>query len=412
MLPSDPDFPFEMDSLQCVLRVPLDYPRTQSPSLRITNQEMDRGYQINVEKGFHSLMIQSPTSTLLALMNALDKQLENFLVGPKADTFKLITNASNRESDAKALPSVNEKAAPSPDRPVYTEPAAVFTAQQRAEARSKRAVEIRSLEARLGRHPMFSKLPGGLSFLVPRDLPTDIRDINSAELIVPISYGLEPCRITLDRPESSIAASIEAAFQQRARDHPEMTLMAHVNYLAQNMHSMRGESEVQVMPSGSRNLSTAGDSHRSDSEMQDKSVPDDPPGSHLKSIPRPPEWSDPRNEEEDDSSSEDYEPSELSDEADGGAPIPPEDGERPAPERGILLTFPQLELHGIEVLEMTSLSLTIKCERCKDYMDVKNVESKTARNSSSIRTSSCKKCARPLSVGMSYLRSGSFSGID
>ena len=68
-------------------------------------------------------------------------------------------------------------------------------------------------------------------------------------------------------------------------------------------------------------------------------------------------------------------------------------------ERGILLSFPQLELHGIELMEVTTLSLTIKCERCKDTMDVDRLRNNTTSDASGMRDLSCKKCANALAVG-------------
>lgn len=83
MIPSDPDFPFEMTALECVLHVPTSYPENGRPSLDVRNQEMGRAYQINVERGFAILAGKSPQATLLGLMNALDKQLEHLLTEQK-----------------------------------------------------------------------------------------------------------------------------------------------------------------------------------------------------------------------------------------------------------------------------------------------------------------------------------------
>ena len=44
LVPSDPDFPFELDGLRCTLTVPEAYPRKDAkPTLRVTNPEMERG---------------------------------------------------------------------------------------------------------------------------------------------------------------------------------------------------------------------------------------------------------------------------------------------------------------------------------------------------------------------------------
>lgn len=57
------------------------------------------------------------------------------------------------------------------------------------------------------------------------------------------------------------------------------------------------------------------------------------------------------------------------------------------PERGVALSFPNLELYTIELLQLDMLSLTIKCLRCKDIQDVDKLRSESSRKLS------CKKCA-------------------
>jgi uncharacterized CHY-type Zn-finger protein len=85
------------------------------------------------------------------------------------------------------------------------------------------------------------------------------------------------------------------------------------------------------------------------------------------------------------------------DSEDGGAELEPQDPETAQtpeknPEKGTALSFPFIELHGIELLELTSLNLIIKCERCKETMDFATLKSNTPQ------TSSCKKCAALLKV--------------
>lgn len=71
----------------------------------------------------------------------------------------------------------------------------------------------------------------------------------------------------------------------------------------------------------------------------------------------------------------------------------------PPPERGILLSFPSLELEGIEILEIISLSITVKCERCKELKEVSKL-----RHGDRRRVESCEKCARNLGIGMCCIK--------
>jgi hypothetical protein len=120
-----------------------------------------------------------------------------------------------------------------------------------------------------------------------------------------------------------------------------------------------------------------------------------------KVIPRPPEWdvkaadSDSEYSDEDDYSYDSGDDTETSATADevvaqpAGAPV----------EKGVLLSFPQLELHSIELMELTTLNLTIKCERCKDTMDVLRLHNNVSGEAANMRDETCKKCASALAVG-------------
>jgi hypothetical protein len=125
--------------------------------------------------------------------------------------------------------------------------------------------------------------------------------------------------------------------------------------------------------------------------------------SHIKVIPRPPEWdikaadSDSGSESSDEGdysydSGDDTEASATADEVTtqpAGAPV----------EKGVLLSFPQLELHSIELMELTTLNLTIKCERCKDTMDVLRLRNNVSGDAANMRDETCKKCASALAIG-------------
>jgi hypothetical protein len=69
-----------------------------------------------------------------------------------------------------------------------------------------------------------------------------------------------------------------------------------------------------------------------------------------------------------------------------------------------MLSLPFLELHGIELLELVSLSLTIKCDRCKTAVDVPNIKNSSG-DSSGIRSESCRKCANALDIGNNSISS-------
>ena len=421
--PSDPDFPFELDALLCALVVPASYPNSGRPSLKISNPEMERGYQINVERGFDSLVSRTPNRTLLARMNDLDRDLESFLTPEKAQTIKLVANAGPPASVARASSSAvgepqlqvgQPKAQELQRESTLTPKPPTFTAQQRADAEARRTTDLRQLEARMGRQPLFSKSPDGVSFTVriqPKVrnlLPLSLQSIQAVKLIVPISYNLEPCRILIAEsgPEARL---IEEAFKKRAQRHPEMTLMMHLNLLGVNMHLMakddantKAESAPTISaPIPATQLPTTSSTSQQEPSSINETALADHDKSHIHVIPRPPEWS--HVEEESDgedtySDTYDSEGDVTPSDEEGGVHVQGEGSSTTQPERGILLSLPFLELYGIELFELTSMSLVIKCDRCKDTKDVKGIRSRTVEQAN-VKTESCNKCGNVMTVG-------------
>lgn len=415
LIPSDPDFPFEMAGLECVLHVPLSYPKDRKLSLDVKNREMGRGYQINVERGFDALVAKLPQSTLLGLMNTLDKQLEMLLKDEKAQTIKIVTNAG-----AGRVPkpiSQNSQGPPKsqisrPVKPAKSAP--TFTCEQRKAAEARREIEVRQLEARLGRLPLFRKSPDGVAYVVPieprrhDDLPVPLQAVKSVKFFVPLLYPLEQCTIELQGVAREAATKTERLFERKVIENWDTNLMGHVNYLAQNMHVFattaepEPESNVAQDSPDSENIAPRVEGLSLSPPRAEDGKPsafdEDDVRAHVKVIPRPPEWAAGSGDEGSDHS--DY-----TDSYDSGDEFIDEDHEShalesipeassdSAPERGISLSFPNLELYGIELLELVSLSITVKCERCKDSLDISNL-----RNAAGARSESCKKCASAFNV--------------
>lgn len=215
-------------------------------------------------------------------------------------------------------------------------------------------------------------------------------------------YPLQRCRIEIPGVGREVAHKTERAFCTRAESNVGMTLMAHVNYLAQHMHEMATEPEIEPEePAESAvpvdNLRIEGDEvevpNQRFTELEDDR-------SHIKIVPRPPEWTTHGNEESDSDST-------FSDSYDSGDEFEEEHEEhlhdhtpestQGAPSiqpagRGISLSFPSLELYNIELLELTSLSLSVKCTRCKTSSDIHNIRT------SNPRSASCSKCVQPFSL--------------
>lgn len=409
MAPSDPDFPFDMLGLECILHVPTVYPRDGRPSLHVKNKEMGRGYQINVERGFARLAESRPQSTLLGLMNNLDKQLESLLTEQKAETVTIIHNHIPGKSAQQAKPVKPEQEVEPPQPSVATSsrPQEFYAPEQRRFASARREAETRQLEARTGRLPLFSKSSDGIAYTVPiiprkhEDLPEPLQAVRSIKLFVPLLYPLQHCRAEILGVSREAAKNTETAFEKKAMEIPETTLMGHVNYLAQNMHLLATQPiEEQAEKADVPEVTSLSLEESAPEKDIGPAKGGEDDRSHIKFIPRPPEWA-AQNEEEDSTDGEysDSYDSGDEDEEGGGAAldtIPEPTTLTTGPERGISISFPFLELYGIELLELVSLCITIKCERCKNTMDISNLRDKVHK------TEPCKKCAMPLSV--SYRR--------
>lgn len=449
LAPSDPDFPFDLPKgLKCVLHVPNAYlkpeegtlkketergaGRRRTPWLDVKNAEMGRGYQINVERGFARLVERSPGLGLLGWMKELDRGLEKMLAEDKAEVVTFIPN-NNKIGSRLETGKQPEVVGPNPLNQTKKNATAnspnhhqtSYSPAQLQAAAARREVETRQIEARLGRLPLFAKSTDGIAYTIPitprkpMDLPVPLQDVKTVKLYVPLLYPVQHCRIELQGMSRDAAKKTESGFEKRAKAEKGMQLMGHVNWLAQNMHLLatapdpeaesnpKHEEEEKMM----QELALEPPTKQSAKASQDQ---DD--RSHVIIVPRPPEWSVPtrkdggeeHSSDDYDSDEEDFSEDDDDDEEHGVAlPTVPETTPLTNPERGISLNFPNLELYGIELLELTLLSITIKCERCKESMDISNLKTSVPATSTpkinapppaKPRSESCKKCASALSI--------------
>lgn len=423
LTPSDPDFPFELDSLQCVLHVPHLYPDTQHPTLKVTNPEMEPAFQANVARGFDDLvdftLRTNGRGTLLNWLNTLDRQLERLLTTlEKGPTLKFVSNTGKAESakqpDTAERQSLNQagtsrsvQAAPTPtvanppEQNFVQQP--VFTSEQKAQAEKRRSTETKQLDARLGRLPLFQKRTEG-SFIIPIQptkqdrLPKSLQAVKIVKLSIPPLYPLHQSYIELQGFDCPEARSVETGFAQWIEKNSQLNLVSQINYLASNIHTFAKTPLPDVAEHSQYEHVPIDDNPPSEQQGPDSvDINQDKP--HLHVIPRPPEWSVPEQSGSDvtDESSYDTSEEEPSEEEsiEGGAPVP---AILDTPGRGVALSFPFMELYGIELLEVIFLAVTIKCTRCKESTDIKNVPHITEQNQIP-KTESCRKCANPMTIG-------------
>ncbi|KAJ5550069.1 Zinc finger CCCH-type [Penicillium sp. DV-2018c] len=431
LAPSDPDFPFELEALQCVLHVPKTYPQKR-PTLQVTNPEMEAAYQANVVRGFNEIVDftyrTNGQGTLLGWLNSLDKKLEPLLTTlERGPTLKFYANVGDGSTSKEPVkPPEKTPKQPSPSQAPTKVPSAAakpapqvrtvvpqHTPEAKAAAEKRRAAETKQLEARLGRLPLFQRMLDGRTYILPiqptkkERLPRTLQALKTVKLFVPQLYPLEHSSIKLQGVEGPEVKTTELGFTQWVEQTSQLSLVSQVNYLTANIHKFAETplpEEQDSMEPGPPSIEAE----------EDESIeqPANPPTAtstreendrpHLVHIPRPPEWSVPDPESgagttSDESSYDEDEATETEDDEAGGAPVATS-VDNNAPGRGIALSFPYLELYGIELLEIMHLNITIKCERCKVSVDIKNVPQATDEKGMAARMESCRKCANNMSV--------------
>ncbi|RDA89823.1 hypothetical protein CP533_3016 [Ophiocordyceps camponoti-saundersi (nom. inval.)] len=402
--PSDPDFPFELAYLDCRLRVPKCYP-DERPRLRVANPHMPRGFAINIERGWDKLVGEREGATLLALVNALDRHLEAFLSEEKADTVKLVTFKDTRHLHTKAqstttpdpvlTPKAEPKPSAGPGRPPLREK--VYTKDQVAAAKQRRALEVRQLETRMGRLPGFRRSADGVVFTLPiepkrrGELSSGLRSVCTLHLIVPLLYPLQHPRIQLNEADAADAELVEELFTQRAASQELLSLTGHINYLALNLSSL--EKQARASKAEAQARAEAGAKERvvppasNGADASDTQGPEIMKGGHVQIIPRPPEW---MVDESDGSSTDSSE--EMTGEEDEAEDSSGMEGgsAKEWPERGTLIQLPSVELQGIELLQIQVLSIRVKCDRCRTANEM------TGLGPGVESTWSCSKCTAEL----------------
>ncbi|KAK0667536.1 hypothetical protein QBC41DRAFT_395824 [Cercophora samala] len=434
LVPSDPDFPFDLPQLACDLHIPPQYPKSPA-KLRVKNSDIPRGFAINIEKGWDKLVEERQknggSGTLLSLVNGLDKRLEGLLSEEKAETVKLTIFKDTRHLDQLTQQQQQQQQQEEKQEVVVVEkkveapvvrrpyvPLETYTQSQIAEAKARRAREVRQLEARMGRLPHYHRSSDGIIYTLPLEpkkrgeLPDELKGIGSVQLVVPLLYPLQNLRVLLNDVEGGqegeeLAEGVEEAFSKKAGElvkkegseqGEKMGLVAMVNWLAQRIHLLvrevvrEREKRRKEVEEGKGKVVEVEVKEAEHAAIVEKVGQVD--RGHLHVIPRPPEWG---FGDDDESESSDYDSEDEDDE--GGAELG-KDGEETGGsslptqtvEKGTAMSFPSIELHGVELLQVSILSLVVKCDRCKTPNEVTGLKNNLEK------ASSCKKCATVFTV--------------
>ncbi|KAI5787759.1 hypothetical protein FPQ18DRAFT_262903 [Pyronema domesticum] len=432
--PSDPDFVYSIDILRLRLTVPIHYRSNvhEKPSIEVLNQEIPVGYRVNVERGFDELVEGKPGATLLNLMNALYRALEKILSGEKATTVKIVPNLTPVSRTPVLVPSpvatppppkeikVEVRPAPPPPKPVAA-PAPVVTKEQREKAAERRALETRQLESRLQLSSVFVKSSDGIEYVVPLEprrkdlLPVPLQPLKKVRLMVPLSYDIMPARIEIDKgvPEV-IREKIQKQFAKYLEENKQVSLIAALNILSARLHLWAVDKEdKKVELPGSRKNSAVrapspekGKGKEKETEKEDTPPPtvnhdEEYDKSHIKVIPRPPEWSFPDQDSDgsDDEEYSDFEDEKEAEDAAGEKEAAEADGASHAiQEKGTSLSCPGIQMSGIELVEILSINVNIKCTRCKKEKEILGIKGSPPGMEAQPQAFRCEQCSEVIAI--------------
>lgn len=421
LIPSDPDFPFDIQSLDFNLYIPLDYPSrriphredsnrppppTVFPMIVVQNEDIPKGFSVNVDMGFKLLSeaYAQKGLTLLDMIVALDRELENFLRQGKRDTIKIVKMNNNRPKTASSDPAVSQLMPTQGDSdttpkfnfdshtPIFVPP----------EVRKERQAQIDKLKHSLGESSMWtvssdkSEDVYGITVTPknPTDLPSDMNGELTFNLHVPNSYGIsEPCFVIFPVFADDFPSSrVEGRFNEFARIHKDWKLFSLVNFLACRVGDLMSEDyEAQddgtfSAPKKETEVQEAQEEATS-SEIQDKAR------KILSSLLQKPTTTMPSIDTPSIDTSATEEANEEAEMTDDSAieednifnlePIKP---------RGIALQVPTLSMTNVGILECTTINLVVICDRCGTQNDLFNVVSGPYGRDSKPVAAGCTKC--------------------
>ncbi|KAF9902396.1 hypothetical protein EC991_004977 [Linnemannia zychae] len=291
IVPSDPDFPYEISALHILLAVPKSYP-TQPCSVSVLNRDIPKGFATNLERGFAQAAQQQ--KSLLAHLNWLDVNMEQLLQKPPAPTIRFIGHANNTSKTSSANSSTSAPAPvlppplptavlqsssfstatssksrndttktqpkpPSPQPQPQHQPQApqkqappppiqkTFTSAEREQASVQRQKQMNQIQARF-RSSFESLSPTSVNISLEsadkEKMPVKWQGPLWIELLVPTLYPLEPCDIRLrengNNPEIEIwrARNVEQGFRKIVEAMPQLTLFQLLNQLNRDLKDL------------------------------------------------------------------------------------------------------------------------------------------------------------------------------
>ncbi|CAN6664529.1 hypothetical protein TRVA0_036S00320 [Trichomonascus vanleenenianus] len=393
--PSDPDFAFDLDTLQFNLIVPKDYPKSV-PYIQVTNEEIPKGYSANVEIGFAELaQEQLGKMSLLNMINKLDHNLEDYLTREKRATIRIVRQ---KKVTRKASPEAasGDDTTPKPTGAMSFNPTKVFIPGY---VKRQRLEQIDLLQHRMGgTMALFSHEPeigSTYSLTVSKSsemLPPELQEPFRILLFIPADYNMSPCTISIPTVDNVEARNIENNFNHQAEVfRKNWSLSALMNYLFEKLDSLILPPADLITPQASpREADSTSIEHDTDTaaghEENDILAENDEIDENEEN-----DDNDPMPEDGEDGHKKESEAS-HEESANTMSEMPPLDL------RGTALILPHIKLSNIGFLECQVLNLVVKCNRCKTTNDLLNLASAPYGRESKAVGTACTKCNATLAA--------------
>lgn len=437
--PSDPDFPFDIQTLDFNLYIPINYKaqtpkegsrvRTLSgefPVIVVLNKDIPSGFSVNIDIGFKLLAEKFLKSgrTLLDMIIALDKELEGFLKQGKRETIKIVKMNNNRPKQAVSTSSSISTTANSTSPISFNldSPPTIFVPP---DVKKERQAQIDKLKHSLGKSSMWA-VSSDRSEDVYRvtiackndtDLPAEMKGNLEFNLHIPASYGIEKScfvifPLIVDEFPSNL---VENNFNKFLRSHKDWKLFSLVNYLACRIGDLMS-TEYEEQESGLSIEDSEVETHNADSTVEAESPVEDSDDIRKAEIQdkarkilssllsNRPSTDNHDSEEKSENIETSLPEKESQDDPASSKEMEAEDENiftlEPIKPRGIALVLPSISMTNIGILECTTINLVVMCDRCGTQNDLFNIMSGPYGRDSKPVASTCTKCKAVL--GCSY----------
>ncbi|KAL1920992.1 uncharacterized protein VTP21DRAFT_11627 [Calcarisporiella thermophila] len=428
--PSDPEFPYELESIQLRISLPADYPTTAC-SVEVLNEDIPKGFARNVERGFEEHVRKDRQKgihfSLLQNLNWLDHNLESLLRQPPSSTIRFVKHSpipsptppttTTPSSSISPPPPTNHADKSNHPQPLNTtssagtspsvaSPQTAYTPEELASARSRREQEVRQLQTRFRQTCKVSGSTVSLQ-ITPSDSKLLERDDLGAALLlqihVPETYPLVPCTISIQNEKlpSWKKENISEAFLKRVQEQPTFSIFQHLNWLDRSLGSLmvlpppvKTPAQPKAVPTPSpvnasvQTVTGNKANKKIDEEtrriLERQELTDESSRYHFYSSDNAPERethedefasssqsehdSQSNNEVSDDFGSEDEE-----EEGNATDQRPSTDGAEPQQKKGTELRLTNIMMQNIALLQCTLLNLVVRCARCKSTNEVSGI---------------------------------------